>query len=189
MLWFRGSLLLEDSKFAHTRSGVSVCTVMAFIAVYLSHIGLFNFQGTKYKILRFAVVFVSIIRYNFTEVQFLSVRTDGKLTVLSFISVRIEVKYMEYEKYTEQYEFGGLNDNKKITAVFDHYEVENVRGEMYIGARLTEGESPKLQEGYGINGQQLWVSLQNLYLDIYDKDDNEAAQIIISWCRENVQIL
>ena len=64
---------------------------------------------------------------------------------------------MEYEKYTEQYEFGGLNDNKKITAVFDHYEVENVRGEMYIGARLTEGESPKLQEGYGINGQQLWV--------------------------------
>ena len=93
---------------------------------------------------------------------------------------------MEYEKYTEQYEFGGLNDNKKITAVFDHYEVENVRGEMYIGARLTEGESPKLQEGYGINGQQLWVSLQNLYLDIYDKDDNEAAQIIISWCRENV---
>ena len=84
MLWFRGSLLLEDSKFAQTRSGVSVCTVMAFIAVYLSHIGLFNFQGTKYKILRFALVFVSIIRYNITEVQFLSVRIGGKLTVFEF---------------------------------------------------------------------------------------------------------
>ena len=24
---------------------------------------------------------------------------------------------MEYEKYTNEYEFGGLNDNKKITTV------------------------------------------------------------------------
>ena len=57
---------------------------------------------------------------------------------------------------------------------------------MYIGAILTEGEAPKLQEGYGINGQQLWVSLQNLYMDIADKDDEAAAKIIISWCMENV---
>ena len=97
---------------------------------------------------------------------------------------------MGYEKYTEEYtepyEFGGLNDNKKITATFSHYEVTNINGEMYIGAILIEGEAPKLQEGYGINGQQLWVSLQNLYMDIADKDDEAAAEIIISWCMENV---
>ena len=44
---------------------------------------------------------------------------------------------MGYEKYTEEYtepyEFGGLNDNKKITATFSHYEVTNINGEMYIG--------------------------------------------------------
>ena len=93
---------------------------------------------------------------------------------------------MKYEKYTEEYEFGGLNDNKKITAVFDHYEVENVRGELHICGSVEEGKTPMLREGYGINGQKLWVDLQNLHYDICDKDDKEAAEIIIAWCKSHV---
>ena len=36
----------------------------------------------------------------------------------------------------DMYEFGGLNDNKKITATFAHYEVNNHHGELYITAVL-----------------------------------------------------
>ena len=93
---------------------------------------------------------------------------------------------MGYEKYTEEYEFGGLNDNKKVTAVFDHYEVENIRGELHICGSIEQGKMPVLREGYGINGQKLWVDLQNLHYDICDKDDKEAAEIIIAWCKNNV---
>ena len=93
---------------------------------------------------------------------------------------------MKYEKYTEEYEFGGLNDNKKITALFDHYEVENVRGELHICGSVEEGKMPVLREGYGINGQKLWVDLQNLHYDICDKDDKEAAEIIVAWCKSHV---
>ena len=39
---------------------------------------------------------------------------------------------MEYEKYTNEYEFGGLNDNKKITTVFDRYQTTEIGGELYI---------------------------------------------------------
>ena len=93
---------------------------------------------------------------------------------------------MNYEKYTEQYEFGGLNDNKKITAVFDHYQVETIRGENHICAVVEEGQIPTFKEGYGINGQKLWVDLQNLHYDICDKDDKAATDIIIAWCKNHV---
>ena len=69
---------------------------------------------------------------------------------------------MEYEKYTNEYEFGGLNDNKKITTVFDRYQTTEIGGELYIEPIFEAGKCPALQEGYGINGQRLWVSLQNL---------------------------
>lgn len=93
---------------------------------------------------------------------------------------------MEYDRYDGSYEFGGLNDNKKITTIFNRYDTKEIRGELYIEPIIEEGERPTLQEGYGINGQRLWVSLQNLHWEIRDKDDNEAAEIIISWCKENV---
>lgn len=93
---------------------------------------------------------------------------------------------MEYEKYTNEYEFGGLNDNKKITTVFDRYQTTEIGGELYIEPIFEAGKCPALQEGYGINGQRLWVSLQNLYLETHNLDDTEAADVIITWCKENV---
>ena len=93
---------------------------------------------------------------------------------------------MEYEKYTNEYEFGGLNDNKKITTVFDRYQTKEIGGELYIEPIIEEGKCPALQEGYGINGQRLWVSLQNLHLETRNLNDIEAADVIISWCKDNV---
>lgn len=85
---------------------------------------------------------------------------------------------MEYEKYTNEYEFGGLNDNKKITTVFDRYQTKEIGGELYIEPVIEEGKCPALQEGYGINGQCLWVSLQKLHLETRNLNDIEAADAL-----------
>lgn len=43
---------------------------------------------------------------------------------------------------------------------------------------------PRLNRGYGLNGNELWLSLNNLYQSIRGKDDNTAADDIISWCQQ-----
>lgn len=86
----------------------------------------------------------------------------------------------------DMYEFGGLNDNKKITATFAHYEVSNHHGELYIAAVLREGEFPKINEGYRINGQHLWVALCRLHDRLQGKEDYEVCDPIMKWCKKHV---
>lgn len=43
---------------------------------------------------------------------------------------------------------------------------------------------PRLNRGYGLDGNALWLSLNNLYQSIRGKDDNTAADDIISWCQQ-----
>ena len=50
---------------------------------------------------------------------------------------------------------------------------------------LEEGQLPEWQEGYGLDGQKLLLSLCNLYLKIENVDEWEACHHIITWCKEN----
>lgn len=86
----------------------------------------------------------------------------------------------------ELYDFGGLNDSKKTTATFAQYELRSHHGEMYITALLQEGEIPRINEGYRINGQQLWISLCRLHDKLQGKADYEIIDAIITWCKKHV---
>lgn len=83
------------------------------------------------------------------------------------------------------FDLGSLNENKKITARFTKYEVIHRSGETYISAQLENNQLPEWQEGYGLDGQQLLISLCNLYRKIENVDDWEACHHIIVWCKEN----
>ena len=83
------------------------------------------------------------------------------------------------------FDLGSLNENKKITAKFTKYEVDHRSDGTYICALLEEGKLPEWQEGYGLDGQKLLLSLCNLYLEIENTDEWEACHHIISWCKAN----
>ena len=83
------------------------------------------------------------------------------------------------------FDLGSLNENKKITAKFTKYEVDHRSDRTYICALLEEGKLPEWQEGYGLDGQKLLLSLCNLYLEIENTDEWEACHHIISWCKAN----
>lgn len=83
------------------------------------------------------------------------------------------------------FDLGSLNENKKITAKFTKYEVDHRSDGTYICALLEEGQLPEWQEGYGLDGQKLLLSLCNLYLKIENTDEWEACHHIISWCKAN----
>ena len=83
------------------------------------------------------------------------------------------------------FDLGSLNENKKITAKFTKYEVDHRSDRTYICALLEEGKLPEWQEGYGLDGQKLLLSLCNLYLEIENTDEWEACHHIITWCKEN----
>lgn len=84
------------------------------------------------------------------------------------------------------YEIGNLNENKKLTARFAKYETFTTHdGLVHISPVLEEGELPELREGYRTNGQQLLISLCNLYLKVKDVKQNIACEHIIDWCVEN----
>lgn len=83
------------------------------------------------------------------------------------------------------FDLGSLNENKKITAKFTKYEVDHRGGETIIYALLEEGQLPEWQEGYGLDGQKLLLSLCNLYLKIENADEWEACHHIIAWCKSN----
>ena len=83
------------------------------------------------------------------------------------------------------FDLGSLNENEKITAKFTKYEVDHRGGETIICALLEEGKLPEWQEGYGLDGQKLLLSLCNLYLKIENVDEWEACHHIIAWCKAN----
>lgn len=83
----------------------------------------------------------------------------------------------------EDFSLGKMNADARLTATFKYYEKTEQNGEIMITAYLGEGDVPKLKRGYGLDGNELWLSLNNLYQDIRGKDDNTAADDIISWCQ------
>lgn len=83
------------------------------------------------------------------------------------------------------FNLGSLNENKKITAKFTKYEVTHRGEETIISAQLENKQLPEWQEGYGLDGQQLLISLCNLYRKIENVDDWEACHHISVWCKEN----
>lgn len=83
----------------------------------------------------------------------------------------------------EDFSLGKMNADARLTATFKYYEKKEHDGKIMITAYLGEGDVPKLKRGYGLDGNELWLSLNNLYQDIRGKDDNTAADDIILWCQ------
>ena len=83
----------------------------------------------------------------------------------------------------EDFSLGKMNADARLTATFKYYEKKEQDGKIMITAYLGEGDVPKLKRGYGLDGNELWLSLNNLYQNIRGKDDNSAADDIISWCQ------
>lgn len=79
-----------------------------------------------------------------------------------------------------------LNENKKITAKLDEYEVIDSNDGILINGIVPEGKVPKFKEGFGWTYEDVLMSLCNLYLKIKDLDANEKTKYIISWCKRNV---
>lgn len=84
------------------------------------------------------------------------------------------------------YEIGKLSEDVKLTTTFKEYEAEEKDGDIILTAVLSKGDVPKLNRGYGIDGQQLWISLCNLYEDIKGMDTYEMVKPITKWCCEHV---
>ena len=83
----------------------------------------------------------------------------------------------------EDFSLGKMNADARLTATFKYYEKKEQDGKIMITAYLGEGDIPKLKRGYGLDGNELWLSLNNLYQNIRGKNDNSAADNIISWCQ------
>ena len=83
----------------------------------------------------------------------------------------------------DDFSLGKMNADARLTATFKYYEKKEQDGKIMITAYLGEGDVPKLKRGYGLDGNELWLSLNNLYQNICGKDDNSAADDIISWCQ------
>lgn len=63
----------------------------------------------------------------------------------------------------EDFSLGKMNADARLTATFKYYEKTEQNGEIMITAYLGEGDVPKLKRGYGLDGNELWLSLNNLY--------------------------
>ena len=84
----------------------------------------------------------------------------------------------------EDFSLGKMSADARLTATFKYYEKAEQNGEIIITACLGEGDVPRLNRGYGLDGNELWLSLNNLYQSIRGKDDYTAADDIISWCQQ-----
>lgn len=84
----------------------------------------------------------------------------------------------------EDFSLGKMSADARLTATFKYYEKTEQNGEIIITACLGEGDVPRLNRGYGLDGNELWLSLNNLYQSIRGKDDYTAADDIISWCQQ-----
>lgn len=84
----------------------------------------------------------------------------------------------------EYFSLGKMSTDARLTATFKYYEKAEKNGEIIITACLGDGDVPRLKRGYGLDGNELWLSLNNLYQSIRGKDDNTAADNIISWCQQ-----
>lgn len=84
----------------------------------------------------------------------------------------------------EDFSLGKMSADARLTATFKYYEKTEQNRKIVITACLGKGDVPKLNRGYGLDGNELWLSLNNLYQSIRGKDDYTAADDIISWCQQ-----
>ena len=84
----------------------------------------------------------------------------------------------------EDFSLGKMSADARLTTTFKYYEKTEQNGKIVITACLGKGDVPKLNRGYGLDGNELWLSLNNLYQSIRGKDDYTAADDIISWCQQ-----
>ena len=84
----------------------------------------------------------------------------------------------------EDFSLGKMSADARLTATFKYYEKTEQNGKIVITACLGKGDVPKLNRGYDLDGNELWLSLNNLYQSIRGKDDYTAADDIISWCQQ-----
>ena len=84
----------------------------------------------------------------------------------------------------EDFSLGKMSADARLTATFKYYEKTEQNGKIVITACLGKGDVPRLNRGYGLDGNELWLSLNNLYQSIRGKDDYTAADDIISWCQQ-----
>ena len=70
----------------------------------------------------------------------------------------------------EDFSLGKMSADARLTATFKYYEKTEQNGEIIITACLGKGDVPKLNRGYGLDGNELWLSLNNLYQSIRGKD-------------------
>ena len=66
----------------------------------------------------------------------------------------------------EDFSLGKMSADARLTATFKYYEKTEQNGEIIITACLDEGDVPRLNRGYGLDGNELWLSLNNLYQSI-----------------------
>ena len=63
----------------------------------------------------------------------------------------------------EDFSLGKMSADARLTATFKCYEKTEQNGKIVITACLGKGDVPKLNRGYGLDGNELWLSLNNLY--------------------------
>ena len=83
----------------------------------------------------------------------------------------------------EDFSLGKMSADAQL-ATFKYYEKTEQNRKIVITACLGKGDVPKFNRGYGLDGNELWLSLNNLYQSIRGKDDYTAADDIISWCQQ-----
>ena len=69
----------------------------------------------------------------------------------------------------EDFSLGKMSADARLTATFKCYEKTEQNGKIVITACLGKGDVPKLNRGYGLDGNELWLSLNNLYQSIREK--------------------
>lgn len=69
----------------------------------------------------------------------------------------------------EDFSLGKMSADARLTATFKYYEKTEQNGKIVITACLGKGDVPKLNRGYGLDGNELWLSLNNLYQSIRGK--------------------
>ncbi|OQB20417.1 MAG: hypothetical protein BWY11_02436 [Firmicutes bacterium ADurb.Bin182] len=82
---------------------------------------------------------------------------------------------------------GGLGDIKKKAIRFNYYSIEEMNGRIMVCPEFDADNKPETQEVYTITGQELLVSLHNLYERINRPTDKRPPYdlLIAEWCKRH----
>lgn len=79
----------------------------------------------------------------------------------------------------EDFSLGKMSADARLTATFKYYEKTEQNGKIVTPPVWARAMSQDSTRGYGLDGNELWLSLNNLYQSIRGKDDYTAADDII----------